>query len=142
MKNASGADEEGIGALARKGDKRRIDLADRAGVEDLKLQPDRGSRLLQVPQRGFGVCGVGRIDEHGNTNGLGHQVVQEPQPFGHHLVGEKIDAGRVAAWPGEAGDKTELDRVLRDPNTIGIVAVAALAASAAGVLPGVAITAT
>ena len=40
--------------------------------------------------------------------------MQEPQPLGRHLVGEKIDAGRVAAGPGEAGDKTKLDRVFAD----------------------------
>ena len=40
--------------------------------------------------------------------------MQEPQPLGHHLRVEKIDAGRVAARPGEAGDKTKLDRVSAD----------------------------
>ena len=40
--------------------------------------------------------------------------MQEPQPLGHHLRGEKIDAGRVAARPGETGDKTQLDRVSAD----------------------------
>ena len=40
--------------------------------------------------------------------------MQEPQPLGRHLRGEKIDAGRVAARPGEAGDKTKLDRVFGD----------------------------
>jgi hypothetical protein len=58
--------------------------------------------------------GFGWIEEGDNTNGLGHQVMQEPQPLGHHLLGEKIDAGRVAAGPGEVGDKTKPDRVLRD----------------------------
>ena len=109
-----GSDEEGIGALARKGGKGRIDLADRRGVEDLDLQPDGGGGFLHVPQRGLGGRSIGRIDEHGNTNGLGHQVMQQPQPLGRHLAGEKIDAGRVAAGPGEAGDKTKLDRVFAD----------------------------
>ena len=40
--------------------------------------------------------------------------MQEPQPLGHHLLDEKIDAGRVAARPGEAGDKTKPDRVFAD----------------------------
>ena len=40
--------------------------------------------------------------------------MQEPEPLCHQLSGEKIDAGRVAARPGEAGDKTELDRVVAD----------------------------
>ena len=57
---------------------------------------------------------IGRIDQHGNTNSLGHQITQEPQPLCHHLRVEKIDAGRVATWPGETGDKTKLDRVFAD----------------------------
>jgi hypothetical protein len=39
--------------------------------------------------------------------------VQEPQPLGHDFRGEKIDAGRVAAWPGKTGE-TQLDRVFGD----------------------------
>src|SRR5271166_1064185 len=63
---------------------------------------------------GLGARSIRRIHEHGNTNGLRHQVMQEPQPLGHHLQGEKIDAGRVAAGPGEAGDKTKPNRVFGD----------------------------
>jgi|SoiMethySBSTD1v2_1073268.scaffolds.fasta_scaffold1021843_3 hypothetical protein len=37
--------------------------------------------------------------------------MQEPQPLGRSLCYEKIDASRVPAGLGEAGDKTELDRV-------------------------------
>ena len=66
--------------------------------------------------------------------------MQEPKPLGCHLLAEKIDAGRVAARSGEAGDKTKLDGVFGDAENIGIVAVAALAASVVA-LPGVAITA-
>jgi len=37
--------------------------------------------------------------------------MQKPQSLGYHLLDENIDACRVAAWPGEAGDKTMPDRV-------------------------------
>jgi hypothetical protein len=47
----------------------------------------------------------------------------------------------IAARPVKAGDEAELDRSLPVSNTIGIVVVAAFAASAAGV-PVAAITAT
>jgi hypothetical protein len=57
---------------------------------------------------------IGRIYEHGNTNGLGHQRMQKPQPLGVHLPIEKIHAGRGAARPGQAGDKTSFDRVCTD----------------------------
>jgi hypothetical protein len=30
--------------------------------------------------------------------------MQEPQPLGSYFLIEKIEAGRVAAGPGEAGD--------------------------------------
>jgi hypothetical protein len=43
--------------------------------------------------------------------GCGHQRAQELQPLRRQLGREEIDAGRVAAWPGEARDKTEPDRV-------------------------------
>src|SRR5262249_6032650 len=57
---------------------------------------------------------IGRIDQHGHSNGLGHQLMQEPQPLGCDLLGEIVDAGGVAARPGKAGDKTKLDRVFSD----------------------------
>jgi hypothetical protein len=40
--------------------------------------------------------------------------MQESQSLGDHFLVKKIKAGRVAARPGEAGDKTKLDRVLSD----------------------------
>ena len=40
--------------------------------------------------------------------------MQEPQPLGHHLLAEKIDARRVATGPGKTGDKTKLNRVIAD----------------------------
>ena len=57
---------------------------------------------------------IGRIDEHGNTNGPGHQLAQEFQPLCRQLSPEKIDPRQVAARPGEAGDKTKPDRVFGD----------------------------
>jgi hypothetical protein len=71
------SDEEGVGALARNGGKSRIDLAARAGIEDVDLQPEGAGRFLSLPQCGLGGRSIGRIDEHGNTNGLGHQLMQE-----------------------------------------------------------------
>src|SRR5262245_20474339 len=41
--------------------------------------------------------------------------MEKSQPLGRNLSGEKIDAGRVAARPGKARDKTQLDRVVADP---------------------------
>jgi hypothetical protein len=57
---------------------------------------------------------VGRIDQHGNPNRLGHQLVQKCQPLRTQLIREKIDARQVSARPGKTGDKTQLDRVIAD----------------------------
>jgi hypothetical protein len=45
--------------------------------------------------------------------------MQKPQPLGYHLAAEIIDAGRVAAGPGKAGDKTKRDRVVADSEDDG-----------------------
>ena len=113
------ADEEGVGPLAHKSCEGRIDLAAGAGVEDLDLQPHGASSRFHVSQRGLGSRSIGRIDEHGNTSGCGHQLAQEFQPLCRQLSIEKIDPCQVAARPGEAGDKTKPDRVFGDDEDDG-----------------------
>jgi hypothetical protein len=54
------------------------------------------------------------LDQNGNADGLGHQLVQNCQSLRGQLIREKIDPRQVSARPGEAGDKTELDRVFTD----------------------------
>ena len=134
------ADEEGIGPLAREGCEGRIDLAACAGVEDLDLQPDGARSRFARPSVISAIGTLAGLTSKA-TRTTRAQLAQESEPLCVQLGVEKIDAGHVAARPGEAGDKTKLDRVIADGETIGIVDVAALAASAAG-LPGVAITAT
>jgi hypothetical protein len=58
-------------------------------------------------------------DRRSNTNGFGHQVMQEPHPLGYHLAAEIIDADCVAAEPGKVGDKTKPDRVVADAEDDG-----------------------
>jgi hypothetical protein len=60
----------------RKGGKCRIDLPDRSGIESLDLQPDSEGSPLHVPQCSFSNRSIGRVEEHGNTHGLGHQLTQ------------------------------------------------------------------
>jgi hypothetical protein len=69
---------------------------------------------VPTSQRGLSSRDIGRIDQNGNANCLGHQVMQEPEPLVHNFRGKNIDARRVAAWPGEACNKTELHRVFAD----------------------------
>ena len=61
----------------RQGSKGRVNFADRIGVEgQLDLKPHGGGGFLHIPQRGLGDPSVCRIQEHGNTNGLRHQVMK------------------------------------------------------------------
>src|SRR5438105_15471896 len=89
------ANEEGVGPLARKSCKGRIDLTAGACVEDLDLQPYGAGSQFHVSHRGLRTRSIGRIDEHGNTSGSGHQLAQEFQPLCHQLTTENIDTRRV-----------------------------------------------
>ena len=108
------SNEEGIGAVARKAGKGRINLADRRGVNNCDLQPKSVGGFLYGVQRSLGVGNIGGVNEYGNANGLRYHVVQEPQPLGYHLGDKKIDACRIATGPSKVGDKTKPDRVLGD----------------------------
>src|SRR5262249_55112597 len=84
-----------------------------AGVEHMDLLPHGASGHLRVSHRRLGF-GRGWIDQHRDTSRSRHQLEQEFQPLCRQLDGEKIDARHVTARPREAGDKTELDRVITD----------------------------
>src|SRR5262252_2226225 len=63
-------------------------------------------------QRRFCKCLIGRIDKYRHTGSCGYQLAQQRKPLRNHLRRQNVHPCQVAAWPGEAGDKTELDRVL------------------------------
>src|ERR1700738_5605593 len=98
--------------------------------------------LVPTSQRGLSRRDIGRIDQNGNANCLGHQVMQEPEPLGHNFEAKILTP--VALPPGRArlATRPSFTGSSPTPKTSGIVVVAALAANAAGLLPGVAITAT
>jgi hypothetical protein len=114
-KECVGADEKGIGAVVRKGGKCRIDLPDRSGIESLDLQPDSEGSLLHVPQCSFSNRSIGRVEEHGNTHGLGHQLMQECQQLDVHLLGENIHACYAAADEIGCERRKSIKLVLRMP---------------------------
>src|SRR5262245_57686568 len=105
------ADEEGIGRFAGKRGKRRVDFPAVAAAEELDLQSHGADSRWRVPFYGFGVRNTGRIDEDSDTRGPGYQLVQQFQLLRNQCGIEKIDAGQVAARPGQTRDKTEPDRV-------------------------------
>src|SRR5262245_2518471 len=112
-KKETTADENRVGSIARKCCEGRIDVPAGADIKGLDLQSHGARSRVHVSQYGLGVC-VRRIDEHGDATSCGYELAQEFHPFGYQLVAEKIDARRVAAGPGEAGDKAQPDRVFRD----------------------------
>ena len=85
------ADEKRVGPLAPKRCEGRIDLAAGVGVDDLDLQ-SHGAGAASTSLNMASAFGDGRIDEHGDTSGCGHQLAQEFQPLRHQLITEKIDA--------------------------------------------------
>src|SRR5262249_6108095 len=114
MKNPSGATKRRGRPLADERREGHVDLAAGAGLVGLDLQPEGARGSFRVREGGGGNCIIGGIDELSETRGRGHQLTQEPQPFSKSLTDKEVDPGRVAAGPGKAGDKTELDRVLID----------------------------
>src|SRR5262249_16724722 len=48
-----------------------------------------------------------------------YQFVQKLQALCSHLSSEKINARRIAAWPGKAGDKSKPDRIFVDAKDDG-----------------------
>ena len=107
------SDVQRIRAVVHEGGEGRLDLAAGARVEDLNLQ-SHCTGVFRYISYALGTCDIGGIDQHGNPNGLGHQLVQKCQPLRSQLIREKIDPCQVSARPGEAGDETELDGVFAD----------------------------
>ena len=138
-----GADHERACSQLDQGCEDRIEVAFGARMQDMELQPEGAGRRLQVSRLGLGNSGIGRVDEQGNDGRRGDQLVQQFQPLRPYLHVQDGHAREVAARSVQAGDKSE-PRPGRPPiaKTIGIVVVAAFAASAAGVPLSATITVT
>jgi len=116
-----------------------VDCNTGRGINDLSLQPDGTGGFLHDVHRSLGVGNIGWVNEYGNANSLRNHVVQGRSRFASTSPTKKLMP--VALPPGRARLATRPSRTGSSPTpkTIGIVVVAALAASAAGVLPGTAI---
>ena len=110
VKKRAGADEEGIGALARKSRKRCIDLAARVGIEHPDLHAHGAGCCFCVSHNGLGDPCVVRFNQQGNARGPGHQLAQQFQPLCRQFASQPIDPSQIAAGAGEACDKTKLRR--------------------------------
>lgn len=93
FEKGTGADVEGVEPLAKHREG-RADFGAATSIEDLDLQPHcAGSRVglsHLVPGQW-----KGRIDEHGDPSGRGHQFAQQFQPFCRQFAPEKIDPVRL-----------------------------------------------
>src|SRR5262245_1793534 len=129
-----GADEEGIRPLTLHTFESSTDLTAGVGVENLDLQTHGASSSFYLGR-------TGRINEHRDTHGLGQQLAQEFQPLRRQRGREETDTVRFP--PGRARQATRPTLTGSSPvmKTMGIVDVAALAASIEGIPAGV-ITAT
>src|SRR5262249_46188716 len=103
-KKGATADENRVCSIARNCCEGRFDVPAGADIKGLDLQSNGARSRVHVSQYGLGVC-VRRIDEHGDVTSCGYELAQEFQPFCYQLITEKVDARRVAAGTGEAGDK-------------------------------------
>ena len=126
----AGTDEQGIGPLVRKCGESRIDLLAAAGIEHSELQSHGASCRFHVVQRRLSDWSSSRIDEHRHMSRCGYQFAQDLQSLGYKLDCEKIDPRDVAARRERVETRPSLTGSSPTLKTIGIVVVAALAASA------------
>ena len=97
-------DEQRIGPLASERCEGGVDVAAGTGMADLNFQSHAGGGTLHLPSEMPGICG---LTKNGDPCRGGHKLTQEFQPLRHQILAEEIDAGHVAAGPGETGDETE-----------------------------------
>jgi hypothetical protein len=131
--------EKGIGPLRRKRCKGCVDLAAGAGSEGLNFEPDCASSRLRVSQCALGI-GTIRVDEHRNASGCGDKLTHKFQPLCSQLSIEEIYSRQVAPGRVRLETRPPFTGSSAKRKTMGIVLVAALAASAP--FASVAITAT
>jgi hypothetical protein len=96
--------------------------------------PKARAARRHVFQRGFGIR-IGRMTSTATRVIAGTSSRRSSSRFAATSVHEKIDTRQVAAWPGEAGDKTKLTGSSPTAKTMGIVVVAALAIHSRGLFP-------
>jgi hypothetical protein len=142
VKNGSRLTKRASGRSLHESCEGRFDLRTGAGFENLDLQSHAASSRFHVSQRGLCIRSIGRINKHGNAGGPGHKLAQESQSLSGQLGNQKVDACKVAAGRARLATRPSLTGSWPTMKTIGVVAVAALAANAVAGPPAVAITAT
>src|ERR1035437_10115089 len=103
----------GIGAVARKGGKGRINLADRTGVEDLDLQPDRGSGFLYLRNVGSVSTVLAGLTSTATRTALGTRSYRSRRRLAASSLTKKLMP--VALPPGRARLATRPSRTGSPP---------------------------
>ena len=136
------ADHERACSQLGQGCKDRIEIAIGARIQDMEFQPEGTGRRLQSLHERLSKS-AGRVDEHGNGGRRRQQFVQQLQPLLPLRLRFKL-VTPVRLPPGRFRLATSpiLTGSAATAKTIGMVAVAALAAIAEGVPPPATITAT
>jgi hypothetical protein len=111
-----GADQKRVGVVANERREGGLDLSAVARVNDVDPHSDVGGRRRNISRHGLGIRGIFRVDKSGNTSRSGHQFTQQSKSLGTQtkFSDEEIDAGRIAARPGEVGNETKFDRIVGD----------------------------
>src|SRR5262249_24318482 len=136
------ANEQAVGPLAHESCKGRFDLRTGAGFENLDLQTHGESRRFHVSQRRLYIRSICWIDKDGNASGSGHKFAKQSQSFCGQLANEKVNACQVPPGRPRLDTRPSLTGSSPTMKTMGVVAVAPLAANAEAGPPFVAITAT
>src|SRR6266567_746237 len=112
-----------------------------ARMQDMELHSEGGSRRLQGARKLFGKSWTGRIDEYGNAGRRGHQFAQQFQPLGATSMFKLVTPVRFPPGRCRLATSPSWTGSVAVSKTIGIIAVAAFAATVEGV-PDATITVT
>ena len=126
------ADDERIGPLSNEHRKDIVEIALGGGAQDIELECKRGCGLLHLLDLHSGIRIV-RVYQQTHRSDFGHEIAQQFQPF--CTQGHRQEVAPVTFPPGRLRLTTSPVSTGSLPiaNTIGMVAVAAFAASAAGI---------
>jgi hypothetical protein len=139
---SAGRDEQGIQPFAPHAFERGVDLIGGVGSEDLDLEPETAGSRFHVPQYGLRNRSFGRIDQDGHASCAGHHSRSNSNRFADKSTARKVMPVKLPPSRARLATRPRLTGSSPTVKTMGIVVVAALAASADNVPPLVAITAT
>src|SRR5215470_13270047 len=124
-------DKERVGPLLGKGREGCLEIVFAADVQDESRHAERLRRRLRVLCLKLGLRTFG-VNQYSYDGSIWQSLAQQLQLFRFQVCARvEENAGDIASRPVEACHETDLDRIVTCHDTMGIVGVAALAASAA-----------